>query len=425
MSFLGFFNKKDNGFTKVISGLSNKADKIRFNAIEELEKMKLTKNQRIDLIRMATSTYPSAKYEWQTIPSILIETATKEASEEYIKEIEDVFADLDSSGKKSALWFLQRYEKEEAISTYIKLITQNYEELDSIPAVHLERTPKYEHIIFPQILRCISNEKVAYDIYLLTLNYLNKDLIDISNESRFLESIIVESQKNRQRIQKIENENKNIKNWIWDNDEYLEIRYKQGIILDLLGYVSGKAAEDELIELLKFTDNKLKYFAVISLLRHSKSVDNMVFEKIAEDPETRNWLYDKLKSMNMDHLYPAKFRTQEAFAESDMINWLLYPTELGRVPDEIELMKVVEEETNTADGVLMFYLFRFRSNHPDWIENGWTAGMAGPYLKKESPTTGAHGYTFSAFEKWEDKTMEEHVDEIIEIIGDWRENSSN
>jgi hypothetical protein len=55
---------------------------------------------------------------------------------------------------------------------------------------------------------------------------------------------------------------------------------------------------------------------------------------------------------------------QEAFAESDMVNWLTYPTELGHVPDKIELMQVLTIDhlpSNSPDTIstkLPIYLAR-------------------------------------------------------------------
>lgn len=57
-----------------------------------------------------------------------------------------------------------------------------------------------------------------------------------------------------------------------------------------------------------------------------------------------------LKRLGNTSLFPETYRTQKAFAEADMVNWL-YPTELNRVPDEIELMKVVAVNTGLPDGI--------------------------------------------------------------------------
>ena len=105
-----------------------------------------------------------------------------------------------------------------------------------------------------------------------------------------------------------------------------------------------------------------------------------------------------------------------------MVNWLVYPTELGRVPDEIELMKVVPIDTGLAGGIYDYYLFRFRTLEPHWAaKNGWIAGVSGPFHRQASPTVHALGHTFSTFTKWEAMHPDDHVGDISELKKSWRE----
>jgi hypothetical protein len=105
-----------------------------------------------------------------------------------------------------------------------------------------------------------------------------------------------------------------------------------------------------------------------------------------------------------------------------MVNWLVYPTELNRLPDEIELMKVVAVDTGMPGGIYDYYLFRFRTKEPHWAaKDGWMAGVSGPYLRNDQPTMESLGETFSTFTKWEAKTPDEHVGDTRELMKRWRE----
>jgi hypothetical protein len=180
--------------------------------------------------------------------------------------------------------------------------------------------------------------------------------------------------------------------------------------------------EEQLREALEYKDPRLKHFALVSLLRLGKPVDKMHVEDVACHAEMRNRLFVTLKQFGKSSLFPDQFRTQKSFAEADMVNWLIYPTELNRVPDEIELMKVVTVDTGLAGGVYDYYLFRFRTKEPHWAaKDGWMAGVSGPYLSKDQPTTEALGDTFSTFTNWDSKTPAEHVGEIQELMERWRE----
>jgi hypothetical protein len=168
---------------------------------------------------------------------------------------------------------------------------------------------------------------------------------------------------------------------------------------------------------LSFTDPRLKYFAVIGLLRQSEAVEQEYLRDIAASPEMRNWFYDQLARMGKENLFPEEFKTQEALAESNMVNWLTYPTELGRAPDEIELMHVGAFDTETEDGLIDYFVFRFRTFEPHWAaKDGWMAGISGPFLRKDSPSTKSYGGTFSRFDPWESKSAEEHLGDIQETI---------
>jgi hypothetical protein len=194
------------------------------------------------------------------------------------------------------------------------------------------------------------------------------------------------------------------------------------LLLDLLAYLPGDLVEEQLREAMEYKDPRLKHFALVSLLRLRKRVDKKQVEDVARHAEMRNWLFITLKELGKSSLFPEKFRTQESFAEADMVNWLIYPTELSRVPDEIELMKAVTVDTGLADGVYDYYLFRFRTKEPHWAaKDGWLAGVSGPYLRKDEPTTEALGETFSAFTKWDSKSPDEHVGDIQELMKRWRE----
>ena len=210
--------------------------------------------------------------------------------------------------------------------------------------------------------------------------------------------------------------------WMWA-DSYSDSREIGTLLLDLFGYlpVDGEV-ENELHHALSFRDPKLKYYAALSLLRLKTAIKPEVLDEIAASSEVRIELFAKLKKMGALDLFPVKYRNQAALAESDMVRWLTFPTELGRVPDEIELMKVISADTETDDGIIDYFVFRFRTHEPHWsAKDGWMAGVSGPFLRKNEPTENALGETFSRFERWGKKTAEEHVGDTSETIKKWRE----
>src|SRR6185436_8162736 len=104
-----------------------------------------------------------------------------------------------------------------------------------------------------------------------------------------------------------------------------------GVLLDLLGHVPTTEVEAELRRAGDdYTDPRLRMYALLSLLRHDQEVDPAAIAEVAQSAEARKFLFDGLQKLERFHLYPAALRTQAALAESDLVNWLIHPTELGR-----------------------------------------------------------------------------------------------
>jgi hypothetical protein len=200
-------------------------------------------------------------------------------------------------------------------------------------------------------------------------------------------------------------------------DDYAPLRADAGLLLDILGHLPEERARAELRTSLALRDPRLLHFAALSLLRQGEDVPSTVWETVAASAEMRSNLWDRLAKAGRTELFPEKYRTQAAFAESVMVRWLAFPTELGRPPDEIELMEMVPVDSGGLDGVLESYVFRFRVAPPDpWSEKGWMAGVAGPFRRKDAPSTDALGGTFSTFEPWEGKSAREHLASIREVL---------
>jgi hypothetical protein len=285
-------------------------------------------------------------------------------------------------------------------------------EITYLPVGILNENFNYKSIIFPDLLKLIDQETTDGDILLLLLDYFNANELNPSDFNEYLPQLISLSEKYR----KIITSRASLGVDIWDDSDYQNARYKAGIIADLLGHFNNENVKVELGKYLSLSDNKLIMFAALSLLKQGKDISPEIAEKIAADSECRKWFYSNLTSLNRTSIYPEKYRTQEAFAESDMVNWLIYPTELARTPDSIELMEIIEVDSKSSDGIVEFYLFRFKSDHDNWKEDGWMSAISGYFLKSKKPSTEAYGYTFSTFEKWDSKTPEEHVRDIKSLI---------
>lgn len=218
----------------------------------------------------------------------------------------------------------------------------------------------------------------------------------------------------------------NYHSWIWDDEEYMYTRGNAGLILDLLGYGRSDASKAELeTSIAYYKDNRLKFFALVSLDRRGHNVNTEHFEHVASDDEARGLLFAYLEENQKVDLFPRTYKNQEALSKANMVNWLIYPTELARTPSDIQLLEAITVEYDDV-GPADFYLWKFKSDDDEyWKEKGWMVGLSGPFLRSEAPSMNAYGFTFSAFAQLKDHSNEEHFQKIIDILTQAQEGEKN
>lgn len=129
-----------------------------------------------------------------------------------------------------------------------------------------------------------------------------------------------------------------------------------------------------------------KYNVVKPLMRQlaaKEAIAQEVILMLAKDPSMRHALFRVLEIHNKENLFPSEYFTIEKGAESFMVNWLEFPTELGLAPREIELVTIITLRESEA---LDYYVFKYRSNTPHWAaKSNWMLGITGPYQEKSMP----------------------------------------
>jgi len=128
---------------------------------------------------------------------------------------------------------------------------------------------------------------------------------------------------------------------------------------------------------------KIQYSRVKHLdqeLSKGAMIDGRELEKLVKDNSSRVYTYEILKRYTKTDLFPVEYCTIEMAAEGYLVNWLEFPTELNKVPDEIEF---VEHASFKINGEFAQYcIFKFKTHEPHWAaKNGWSFGVVGPYLK--------------------------------------------
>jgi hypothetical protein len=403
----------------LLADLKSKDEKVRTAAVKTIKGIRpesLSTPGGLKLLRAAAQKLPFDKPDPAEISAELLGLLVEHPRPEYVADVVRLFDRFHEAARPAALLLVSQLESKEAAEAYVRIF-RTYAKSGKIPDAStepLKNKPRFPEIFFPELLTYATDPKVSFELYQLCLEYCEANLLKPETLAPFTDQVLESYRTDSRELWPLQ-KSEGIE-WIWD-ERYQAARHGAALLLDLMSYFPAEKVEEELQRALRYRDARLKFFGISSLLRLGKSVPPKHIEEVAASPEMRNWIYDRLRKIGKEDLFPKKYRTQAAFAESNMVDWLAYPTELGRVPSEIELMKVVSMDLAAPEGVCDYYVFRFRTNPPhESAKEGWLAGMAGPFQQKESPTTNALGHTFSGFEKWESRTPEEHVRKMRELI---------
>jgi hypothetical protein len=105
---------------------------------------------------------------------------------------------------------------------------------------------------------------------------------------------------------------------------------------------------------------------------------------LAAAPSTRQALFGILEGFNRTDIFPRAYHSLEKSAESFLVNWLEFPTELNAAPDKIELFTSVtlQEEQETFE----YLVFKYKkAPPPPGLSDHWMLGVVGPFDAESKP----------------------------------------
>ncbi len=137
----------------------------------------------------------------------------------------------------------------------------------------------------------------------------------------------------------------------------------------------------------------------------------------AKDRLTRQTAFQLLADHHKNNLFPEEFNNLISSAESNLANWLEFPTELDACPDEMEHIKRVTIDFDGQKNFVHYEVFKCRVNEPHWAaKDGWFLGVVGPYFDDSKPYDFPRA-TFSRINSTIDKiTPEEEAKWVHENI---------
>ena len=141
--------------------------------------------------------------------------------------------------------------------------------------------------------------------------------------------------------------------------------------IELTGKFNDAASNDLLQQFLKVEPLTLKRSAIIALARNNQTVDKGSLEKVAADRYYRNLLYDDLKALKKENLFPATYASQKALAEGDIYQILNEDYEIK------DIVWVGEKIVDFMGKKQKFHLFKVSVEGEEGIES--YLAIAGPY----------------------------------------------
>lgn len=403
----------------ILATLKSKRLGERETAIEKLELMAkngLSVSQGKIVLKAAAEKYPPRKYSFLDTPRTLVEIASIKPFPDYVPIILELFDRYNDGARTQSLCMLNTMPEKEAAEAYLKLLDSFAGKggLQYLVLGDLGNNPRHAEVFFPALLKFTKLPKFKYSIYLLLLSFFQKGLLQQDQIHSHLQNLYSAYAKCEEKL--MAQQQPSGAAWMW-RPRYSVLRADAALYLDMFGYLPGKKTMQFLRNALKYSDPRLKYFAVISLLRLGQPVAVKHITEVAASAEMRSHLFSELEEMAKSHFFPQKYRNQKALAEAKMISWLTYPTELGRVPDEIELMNIISTKPEGSSKIADYYIYRFRTHKPDsFAKKGWMACISGPYFHNAGLSVDSATDTFSCFEPWDSKQSEEHLGDVIQLV---------
>ncbi len=416
-------------FREVLPGLLSKSQDVweeAYNRLRELDDLGLNEDpmattwkhsepEALAVLKAAVSLpFAPPKHDWKDAVHDLIFPLVRSPHARLLPIARDAYPRLTERAKCGILSLIGAIGTREAAKVFVDCIREHGWPASVYSRVFTELGKLVDHadVLFPDlILLAGPNLGGVTDVL---ISGLVEGKIDLAASKFDLEPIAPAVIKHLQKSLKLAGKYQRGSGVAWRfHEKYFEVRRDAGCWLDIAGYLKSAALEPLLEQALDLSDPRLLAFASASLLRRGAKVGKTVLNRVASCHETRELLFVLLQNLGRLELFPSKWRTWNAFAAANMVRWLIYPTELGREPDDLQKMAVFTMKK--AEGELALYVWRFRSDGGPWY-----AGASGPYRREGEPSPLNGGLTFSRFDEWDKATPEGHAEAVVETLAEWK-----
>ena len=154
--------------------------------------------------------------------------------------------------------------------------------------------------------------------------------------------------------------------------------------------------------------NSFEFDPIIRTLQRNQSPTSEEIYPLAADPQTRQNLFHILKSYHKTNLFPDEFYNFKDAAETNLVNWLLYYSNIRKAPSQIEFIRTVVVHDDVK---YTYYVFKFRLSDLEGGQTSWLVGASGPYLPESKPFDWPKA-TFSRLTPLDEKELQTEISYI-------------
>jgi len=147
-------------------------------------------------------------------------------------------------------------------------------------------------------------------------------------------------------------------------------------LCDALALLGATEAVGKLRRAIELGHRRLKVEAASALARLGDEAGGSALVQMAADPATRLRALAYCRELGILQQVEQQYRSEDARAEAELVNWLAEPTHLGLPPQEIELVDTRTQYWPGFDEEITCRLFRYTYNLPRGRFTG--VGIVGP-----------------------------------------------
>jgi uncharacterized protein YbaP (TraB family) len=209
--------------------------------------------------------------------------------------------------------------------------------------------------LYPDILKLSADSIFSKALVRITDQLLDSNLIQLADVLSYRDVFLQQARKDLRYLKKDQDK------W-WDYSSWISF----------LGKFNDKESNSLLQEFLKLPVSGIKMGAVKALAKNEQVIPASEMEKLAIDKDFRVNLYQELKALNKQHLFPVAYARQQSLGESEIY-------QIASDDNEVGATLFIGERTQTYQGKKKkFFLYKITLNFEDGKKESYL-GVTGPY----------------------------------------------